>query len=89
MRVTEFERYLLGNHIRQILGRVNHFQTNSKMEKWFDVLEKELKFFSSIDGCLKWYNTFKPHRGSRPKDSHQGVLREDSAAGRPVVPFIP
>ncbi len=28
--LTEFERYLLRNHIRQILGRVNHPQTNGR-----------------------------------------------------------
>ena len=59
--LTEFERYLLRNHIRQILGRVNHPQTNGKIEKWFDVLEKKLKFFPSIDACVEWYNTIKPH----------------------------
>jgi putative transposase len=58
--LTEFEKYLLRNHIRQILGRVNHPQTNGKIEKWFDVLEKKLKFFSSTDDCVSWYNT-KPH----------------------------
>jgi len=59
--LTEFEKYLLRNHIKQILGRVNHPQTNGKIEKWFDVLEKKLKFFSSIDDCITWYNTIKPH----------------------------
>ena len=59
--LTEFERYLLRNHIRQILGRVNHPKTNGKIEKWFDVLEKKLKFFPSIDACVEWYNTNKPH----------------------------
>ncbi|HYB75769.1 MAG TPA: DDE-type integrase/transposase/recombinase [Nitrososphaerales archaeon] len=59
--LTEFERYLLRNHIQQILGRVNHPQTNGKIEKWFDVLESKLKFFPSIDACVEWYNTVKPH----------------------------
>jgi putative transposase len=59
--LTEFEKYLLRNHIRQILGRVNHPQTNGKIEKWFDVLESKLKFFPSIDTCVEWYNTVKPH----------------------------
>ncbi len=59
--LTEFEKYLLRNHIKQILGRVNHPQTNGKMGKWFDVFEKKLKFFSSIDACIEWYNTIKPH----------------------------
>ena len=36
-------------------------ETNGKIEKWFDVLEKKLKFFSSIDACVEWYNTIKPH----------------------------
>lgn len=59
--LTEFEKYLLRNHIRQILGRINHPQTNGKIEKWFDTFEKKIKFFSSIDGCVSWYNTIKPH----------------------------
>jgi putative transposase len=59
--LTEFEKYLLRNHIRQILGRVNHPQTNGKIEKWFDVFEKKIKFFPSIDDCVNWYNTIKPH----------------------------
>lgn len=59
--LTEFEKYLLRNHIRQILGRVNHPQTNGKIEKWFDIFEKKIKFFSSIDDCISWYNTIKPH----------------------------
>ncbi|MDG7010236.1 MAG: transposase, partial [Nitrososphaerota archaeon] len=59
--LTDFEKYLLRNHIRQILRGCNHRQTNGKIEKWFDVLEKKLRFFSSIDGCIEWYNTIKPH----------------------------
>jgi putative transposase len=59
--LTEFVGYLLRNHIRQIRGKVNHPQTNGRIEKWFDVLEKKLKFFPSVDACVEWYNTIKPH----------------------------
>jgi len=59
--LTEFELYLMKNHIRQILGRVSHPQTNGKIEKLFDEIERKIKFFNSINECIEWYNTIKPH----------------------------
>ena len=59
--MTEFELDLMKNHIRQILGRVNHPQTNGKIEKLFDEIGKKIKFFNCIDECITWYNTIKPH----------------------------
>jgi len=59
--LTVFERYLLKRKIRFILGRVNHPQTNGKIEKFFDIFEKKVKFFSSIDEFMYWYNCVRPH----------------------------
>ena len=59
--LTEFERYLLRARVRFIVGRVNHPQSNGKIEKFFDVFEKKVKFFSSIDEFMRWYNEVRPH----------------------------
>lgn len=60
--LTVFELYLMRNHIKQILSRVNHPQTNGKLEKLFDTVERGLaKGFSPLERCVYWYNCIKPH----------------------------
>ncbi|MDG6928570.1 MAG: transposase [Nitrososphaerota archaeon] len=59
--LTEFELFLLRNHVRQILARVSHPQTNGKVEKLFDEFEKKVKFFSSVEEWVRWYNVIRPH----------------------------
>jgi len=59
--LTVFERYLLRNKIRFITGRVDHPQTNGKIEKFFDIFEKKVKFFPSIEEFMTWYNEVRPH----------------------------
>jgi putative transposase len=59
--LTEFEVFLLRNHIRQILGRVSHPQTNGKVEKLFDEFERKVRFFNSVEEWLNWYNVIRPH----------------------------
>ena len=59
--LTEFEKYLLENKIRFITGRVDHPQSNGKIEKFFDIFEKKVKFFPSIDEFMEWYNEVRPH----------------------------
>ena len=60
--LTEFELYLMRNHIKHILSRVRHPQTNGKLEKLFDTVERGLaKGFSPIEECVRWYNCIKPH----------------------------
>jgi transposase InsO family protein len=34
-------------------------QTNGKIERWFGLLEQELKLFPSIGEFVLWYNTLK------------------------------
>ncbi len=59
--LTEFEKYLLRNKITFITGRVDHPQTNGKIEKFFDIFEKKVKFFHTMDEFFTWYNEVRPH----------------------------
>lgn len=60
--LTEFELYLTGNHIEQILAGRRHPETNGKLEKLFDILETGLsRGISSMDECVYWYNCERPH----------------------------
>jgi putative transposase len=60
--LTEFELYLMSNHIEQILSGARHPETNGKLEKLFDILETGLaRGVSSIDDCVYWYNCERPH----------------------------
>ncbi|MHB8566433.1 MAG: integrase core domain-containing protein [Nitrososphaerales archaeon] len=59
--MTEFEKCLLKHKIRFIVSRVRHPQTNGKIEKFFDIFENKIKWFSSIEEFMKWYNEVRPH----------------------------
>jgi putative transposase len=60
--LTEFELYLMRNHIAQTLSGVRHPETNGKLEKLFDTIEGGLeKGFFPIEECIFWYNCMKPH----------------------------
>ena len=60
--LAEFELFLMGNHIEQILSGRRHPETNGKLEKLFDILETGLsRGISSIDDCVYWYNCERPH----------------------------
>lgn len=58
---TIFEHYPMKHKIKHVLSRVHHPQTNGKVEKFFDIFERKVKFFSSIGEFMEWYNTIKPH----------------------------
>ena len=60
--LTEFELYLMRNHMEQILAGVRHPETNGKLEKLFDILENGLaRGISSIGECVYWCNCLRPH----------------------------
>jgi putative transposase len=59
--LTVFERYLINKKIRFIVGRVDHPQSNGKIEKFFDIFEKKIKFFPSVEDFMAWYNEVRPH----------------------------
>lgn len=59
--LTEFEEFLIKEKITFIVGRVDHPQTNGKVEKFFDIFEKKVKFFNTVDEFMNWYNFIRPH----------------------------
>jgi len=52
---------LIKEKITLIVGWLEHPQTNGKVEKLFDIFEKKVKFFNSVDEFMNWYNFIKPH----------------------------
>lgn len=58
---TEFEKTLVQLGIRHILARVNHPQTNGKLERFHGEIQRKQKWFSGIDELIHWYNHIKPH----------------------------
>jgi putative transposase len=60
--LTEFEKRLLSLEIRQILARVQHPQTNGKIERLFRTVKDKLPSFeNSLDELMEWYNFTRPH----------------------------
>jgi putative transposase len=59
---SEFERFLSEKGIRHILCRVNHPQTNGKLERFYGVLDQKWpQFHHDVDTIIKWHNEIKPH----------------------------
>lgn len=85
--MTEFERCLLKHKIRFILGRVNHPQTNGKIEKFFDIFESKIKWFNSIDDFMAWYNNVRPHGAldlKTPVEAYYGKMAEEDMLEYPL-----
>ena len=62
--VSQFEQYLADNGIRHILCRVNHPQTNGKLERFYGVLEDKMirrAQIATIPEYVHWHNEIKPH----------------------------
>ena len=51
---------MIKEKITLIVGRVDHPQTNGKVN-FFDIFEKKVKFFNSVDEFVDWYNFIRPH----------------------------
>ena len=56
-----FKEFLEKNGVKHILTRINHPQTNGKIERFFGLMEQKLFEFNSIDEFVDWYNFVKPH----------------------------
>ena len=54
-----FKEFLIENGVRHILARVNHPQTNGKIERFFGLMEQKLHLFDSAEEFVYWY--VKPH----------------------------
>jgi len=59
--ISQFEAYLAEKGIRHILCRVNHPQTNGKLERFYGVYDQKRHQFRSIDDYVHWHNEIKPH----------------------------
>ncbi|MBS7623389.1 transposase family protein [Candidatus Bathyarchaeota archaeon] len=59
--VSRFEAYLAERGIKHLLARVNHPQTNGKLERFYGVYEQKQHQFKSIEEYVEWHNTIKPH----------------------------
>jgi len=59
--ISQFEQYLADKGIKHILCRVNHPQTNGKLERFYGVYEQKQHQFKSIDEYVNWHNEIKPH----------------------------
>jgi len=49
------------NNIKHIFGRINHPQTNGKIERWFGLYRQKRHMFASLKEFVYWYNQIKPH----------------------------
>ena len=70
---TLFEAELLRRGIRQTASRPCHPQTNGKMERLFQSLEREIKYRKSLAAYISYYNEDRLH-GSLDIDSYETPL---------------
>ena len=84
--VSQFEQYLADNEIKHILCRVNHPQTNGKLERFYGVLEDKMIHraqIATIPEYVHWHNEIKPHMSldwenlETPIQAFQRKLPED------------
>jgi putative transposase len=62
--VSQFEQHLADQGIKHILCRVNHPQTNGKLERFYGVLEDKMirrAQIATIPEYVHWHNEIKPH----------------------------
>ncbi len=58
---NKFEAFLKENGIKHIKARVKHPQTDGKIEKWYDLYEKQRSKFDSFADFANWYNKVRYH----------------------------
>jgi putative transposase len=56
-----FGRFLDHHHIRHIVARRNHPQTNGTIERFFREIDRLIAAGFSMDEIIDWQNTIKPH----------------------------
>jgi len=59
--ISQFEAHLAEKGIKHILCRINHPQTNGKLERFYGVSDQKQHQFKSIDEYVQWHNEIKPH----------------------------
>ena len=58
---SRFRDFLVENHIKQILCRIKHPQSNGKVEKFFDLYQNKRSLFKTMEEFIVWYNEVRPH----------------------------
>ncbi len=58
---SAFQEYLRSRGIRHILGRIDHPQTNGKIERFFAMFQAKISHFSTVEEFVQWYNFKRPH----------------------------
>ena len=58
---SEFEQELARLDIKHILARVNHPQTNGKLERFHGEIQRKQKWFADIHELVRWWNHTRPH----------------------------
>ncbi len=53
---SKFEKFLEESRIKHIVARVNHPQTNGKIERFYGTLEDKARHFESLDEFVERYN---------------------------------
>jgi putative transposase len=78
--ISQFETYLAEQGIKHILCRINHPQTNGKLERFYGVYEQKQHQFKSIDEF--------PHCTSKPLTPIQDLCRKTSTARKRAIQTI-
>ena len=58
---NKFQQYLDNNGIKHILGRIDHPQTNGKLEKLNDTIKRLRPYFSTWEEVVYHYNYERMH----------------------------
>lgn len=58
---VDFEEQLMKNHVKHAHIRVRHPQTNGKLEKFWDIFERKVIYFQTVEEFMHWYNHIRPH----------------------------
>ncbi|MDM7913632.1 MAG: IS481 family transposase [Methanotrichaceae archaeon] len=82
---SKFATFLEKAGVTHIKARVNHPQTNGKIEKWYDTYEKNRINFENFDIFVNWYNTVRFHESldtkhylQTPEDAFWSRLPQES-----------
>ena len=89
--LSEFDKYLKAHKIRHILARVNHPQTNGKVERLFGTVKQKKKEFGSLEELFHWYNQVRPHMSLRQdvlETPAQAFLRKTSRKKKMTVEMV-
>ena len=61
---SRFTAFCIEHNVNHILGRINHPQTNGKIERWFGTYKQEFdERFNSLQKYISFYNEKRIHQG--------------------------